>query len=166
MSLSQQLQKAESSAWGLWKLNRLLAMGIPFNRPHRFRVMSVEPSRVCVAAPFRRQNYNHLRGMHACAIATVGELAAGLMLIRHFSDHTYRLILSHLSVEYERQARSQIVSKVVLSTEQLEAARTALSAEGVFTIEMTSDILDASDMLVARVQTRWQLKQWALVRRS
>ena len=56
----------------LMALNKVLALGIPFNAPHGFKIKEINDDAVIITLPNRKLNHNHLGGIHACAMATVG----------------------------------------------------------------------------------------------
>lgn len=68
--LLQLLQDAERSPIRLWLLNRIVARAIPFNAPHGIRIQRITPFGIQATLPYRRKNLNHLKGLHACSLAT------------------------------------------------------------------------------------------------
>ena len=146
-------------------LNFLLGRVVPFNRPHRFKIIEIDNNLVRTTAPYRRSNHNHIRGIHACALATVSEFSAGFLLMKNFSPADYRLIMSRMDIEYKYQAKKRVVSESRLSREQidrdiLKPLETAPSVD----IKMRSDVVDDSGNLVAVAYTFWQIKRWDDVR--
>lgn len=136
---------------------------IPFNRPHRFRIVTLAPGSARVIAPFRRSNRNHLGTVHACALATIGEFAAGLALLGAFDPADYRLIMSRLEVDYTRRAGSVITSAAELPAAELEEVRLRLKEEGVARRVVVSRLVDARGEEVAVVKTHWQIKAWKTI---
>src|SRR5690606_15410175 len=80
-------------------LSKLLLYIIPFNRPHKFKIENLTETEAHVLLPFIRSNKNHLGTVHACSMATIGEYAAGLVLIKNFSIAENRLIMKKLDIE-------------------------------------------------------------------
>ncbi len=159
--LSRLAKKAKISGLWLWMLNVLLAWVVPFNRPHRFKIVEIDDNLVRTAAPYRRSNHNHIRGIHACALATVAEFSAGFLLMQNFAPADYRLIMSRMDIEYKYQAKKRVVSESRLSREQIEhdilkPLETASSVD----IKMRSDVVDDGGNLVAVAHTFWQIKRW------
>lgn len=147
-------------------LTRVFWWWIPFNKPHRFRIVSLWEGCAEVQAPNRRWNRNHLGTMHACSLATIGEYAAGLALLGAFKPADFRLIMSRLEVDYVRRAQGAICSKAELTHSDLEAVRSSLSAEGVTQFTVTSVLTDSGGELVATARTQWQVKAWSKVQSS
>ncbi|MDQ3101069.1 MAG: DUF4442 domain-containing protein, partial [Bacteroidota bacterium] len=96
MDLPGSLKKARHSAISRWWLNMLLQWSIPFNAPHGFRVVPLIEGGMRVDIPFWRVNRNHIRGIHACALATAAEMCSGLSLLEHLDPGKYRLIMRSL----------------------------------------------------------------------
>lgn len=145
-------------------LDKLLTVGIPFNAPHGFKIKTLNQDAVIVALPNRKLNHNHLGGIHACAMATVGEYCAGLSLLQSFGISKYRLIMSDLSVKYTYQGRVDLEG--VCSPNQIDVDKVAkgLEAEGKYSQELKTVIRDLNGKEVAVVTTVWQLKNWEQVK--
>lgn len=145
-------------------LDRLLRIGIPFNAPHGFAIKKLSFDEVLISLPNRRSNHNHLGGIHACAMATVGEYCAGLSLLKSFGISKYRLILSHLEVDYTYQGRVDLEGACDPRQIDAEKVREGLEAEGKYSQELKTIIQDLSGKQVAEVKTVWQLKKWDQVK--
>lgn len=161
--LFQFIQRAQISRKYLWLLNRLMNYSVPFNKPHGFQIMRIAEDHVQVFAPYHKKNFNHVRGIHACAIATVGELAAGLLLMRHFSPSTYRVIMSTLQIDYHYQAKKNIIATATLTAEEKKQITEALTQDHKTTQTITTEIKDADQQRIATIQSTWQIKNWQAV---
>jgi acyl-coenzyme A thioesterase PaaI-like protein len=148
----------------LMALNKVLALGIPFNAPHGFKIKELSEDSVLITLPNRKLNHNHLGGIHACAMATVGEYCAGMSLLKTFGISQYRLILSDLHVKYTYQGRTDLEG--VCSPRQIEreTVQAALDSEGKYLQELVTHIRDKNGKEVAVVTTTWQLKSWDKVK--
>ncbi len=147
-----------------WVLTRVFWRWIPFNRPHRFRIHRLERGAAWVESPDRRPNRNHLRTQHACALATVGEFAAGLALLGAFRPTEYRLIMSRMEVDFTRRAQGGITAHAGLEPDDLAAVEAELNTHGRTTYTVTSLLNDAEGEPVAKVLTFWQIKSWNQIR--
>ncbi len=157
--------KARRSRFWLGVLNQLLGRLIPFNRPHGFRVAAIETDRVRTLAPYRRRNFNHVRGLHACGIATVAEFSAGLLLLTRLDPTRFRLLMAGLEVEYLYQGRSDLTAETILDQVRLEKdILEPLAATGTLVKTLETNVSDRQGNLVARARTTWQIKDWELVR--
>lgn len=141
-------------------LETLFNTGIPFNLPHKFRFVELSDSKTLLKLPAIHKNKNHLGGLHACAIATLGEYPAGLTLIKKFGSSRYRLIMRRLQAEYFKQAREAVYGEVIVNHQELDEISYQLNHNDKAEITMTTNILDEHQEVLAVVQTTWQLKNW------
>src|SRR5690606_25508324 len=118
------------SRTNLMALNKVLALGIPFNAPHGFKIKTLSEDSIVIALPNRKLNHNHLGGIHACAMATVGEFCAGMSLLTCFGISQYRLILSDLHVKYIYQGRSDLEGTCSPRQIDKQAVKEDLEREG------------------------------------
>ncbi len=159
------IRKGQTSSFWLWVLNLTMAYVIPFNRPHGFKVVGIDDDTIISCAPYRRKNHNHLRGIHACAIATIGEFSAGFLLLSKLDLTQYRLIMSKLEVEYLYQAKQEITAKANLSEEEFQRmVIEPLKDQESCNIVMVTEISDGDANKVALAKTSWQIKRWDKVR--
>ena len=107
MNLAALINAARASVVKRWLLNAMLDRMIPFNRPHGFRVEPMLKGGIKVHVPYRRINRNHIKGIHACALATAAEYCCGLALLEHLDPSRFRLIMKTLHMEYHYQARTR-----------------------------------------------------------
>ena len=159
------LARARSS--GGWRavLNFTLRRIIPFNRPHGFYIAELGEDYVRTCASNRRVNHNHIRGIHACAIATVAEFSAGLLLLSRLDPTRYRLIMSKLDVDYVFQAKMAITAETRLDNSALrQQVLEPLATEESCSIVMATQIVDAAGNRIAQAHTTWQIKRWDRVR--
>lgn len=145
-------------------LDKLLTVGIPFNAPHGFKIKSLSKDAVIIALPNRKLNHNHIGGIHACAMATVGEYCAGLSLLTSFGISKYRLIMSDLNAKYTYQGRVDLEGICYPNQIDVEKVQAALESEGKYSQELKTVIRDLNGKEVAVITTVWQLKNWEQVK--
>ncbi len=155
---------AHPTPLNLLALDRVLQVGIPFNAPHGFKIQRLGPDEVVVALPNRKLNQNHLGGVHACAMATVGEYAAGMSLLTAFGISRYRLILAELNVRYTYQGRMDLEATCSLGQIDKSLVESGLATESKFLQRLTTTIRDREGHAVAEVETVWQIKPWEQVK--
>ena len=158
------LLKARTSPFYRWLLNRLLGRLVPFNRPHGFAIERIEADRIVTRAPNRRINHNHIRGIHACAIATLAEFSSGLALLSKLDPTRYRLIMARIKIDYLFQARQEILATTILNVGQvqLQVLDPLQDADAVSFTQETL-VADRAGNTVARAHITWQIKPWAKV---
>lgn len=165
MDLEKIVAKAKQSAWGLYKLNLGLGWLIPFNKPHRIKLVKIEDEKVITRIPFRRKNLNHIRGIHACGLATAAEFASGFLLLTHLGSKKYRLIMESIEMKYHYQAKSDV-------TAVFEAGKEWVNQEIVSPLQQTESVFvrceiklyDSESNHVATGFTNWQIKDWSKVK--
>ena len=160
------LKKAQQSRFWLWYLNRVLAKLIPFNAPHGFAITHISNDTFTATVPYRRSNFNHIKGIHACALATLGELVSGLYLLMHFDAKIYRIIMSDLQVKYTYQAKKQVFSTISIKKDVLMEIQDTLKNQDKTLIKLVSQLHDSANNEIAVVTTTWQLKKWQAVKTS
>ncbi len=145
-------------------LNKVLRFGIPFNAPHGFKIKTLNRDAVVISLPNSRKNHNHIGGIHACAMATVGEYCAGMSLLTSFGISKYRLILSELSVKYTYQGRVDLEGICSPNQIDVDSVSKGLEVHGKYLQELKTIIRDLKGKEVAEVTTVWQLKNWEQVK--
>ena len=164
MDLQRLLQRAESSSVHRWILNQSLNFAIPFNRPHGVRVLEISNNHLKVELPYRRSNFNHIKGLHACALATVSEFTTGLLLIKRLGSK-YRLIMQKLEMEYHYQGKMDAHASFRLEDLWLqENVFNVVEREGVAVVPCKIDIHDAKGNHLTTGNVFWQIKEWTKVR--
>jgi acyl-coenzyme A thioesterase PaaI-like protein len=146
---------------GLIALQKLFLIGIPFNKPHGIKFKKLTQFESVLELANKRANHNHLGGIHACAIATLGEFSAGLLLCKNFATFRYRIIMKDLHVEFYKQGRSVLSSAAQITTDQIDAILRQLQSDVKADIELQTNIFNGQNELIAKVTTKWQLKDWA-----
>ncbi|OGT38744.1 MAG: hypothetical protein A3F11_01265 [Gammaproteobacteria bacterium RIFCSPHIGHO2_12_FULL_37_14] len=154
------IQKSAQSKKNLWLLNRLMNHQVRFNKPHKFQVIKISENQVQTFAPYHKKNFNHVRGIHACALATAGELSAGLSLMYHFSPEKYRVILANLTIDYHYQAKKDVTATTKFSVVEKEAIAKTLEEQKKTMHTLVTEVKDSDHQLVATVKSTWQIKAW------
>lgn len=163
--VNELLNKAKKSSFYLWLLNRLLWRMIPFNGPHKLLILAVSDNQLNIMLPYRKANLNHIKGLHACALATLCEYTCGLQLMNVLDASAYRIILQKLEIEYVYQAKSAVIASFSLSKSQAEdlILKPLLLVDSVVhTFDLT--VTDSSARPICTAKITWQVKPWAKVR--
>lgn len=163
--IDQLLEKAHKPMT-LKLIEKLFINGIPFNKPHGFKFKKIDDKEVIIFLPYKRLNKNHLNTMHACAIATLGEFPAGLVLTKNLGSANYRYVMTELKATYEKHANTDLLGSSKLPQRKLNALLKELEQKGVGKIILTTDITNTRDERVAIIQTEWQIKSWDKVKRK
>ncbi len=165
VDLSKYLNEAQASKWALRKLNIALGFGIPFNKPHGIKITKVETNAVVTTIPLKRKNLNHIKGIHACGLATTAEFCSGLVLLRRLNPAKYRLIMQKIEVEYHYQAKHSCNARFELDDALFESEILApLNKDGVAFYTCEIPVHDVKGNHVCTAYTRWQIKAWMNVK--
>lgn len=165
MDLRRLLDKAGRSQFYRWLLNRGLRLMIPFNAPHGFQVMEITDSKVKVRLPYRRSNFNHIRGIHACALATVSEFSTGLLLIKRLDPAKYRLIMQRLEMDYHYQGKMGASAIFEITDEWLQdRVLVPLTMNESVVVPCEVHIHDDKGNHLTTGKIFWQVKDWRKVR--
>lgn len=159
--LMNQLQKAQNSAWHLWWLNFGLWRMVPFNAPHRLKITSITDESISIQAKNTRQNQNHIKGVHACLLATLCEYVSGLSLLARLDPKEYRIILKSLQMTYHYQAKTDVTVTYTISTEWFEKEiLEPIHQSGKIFKELSVDAFDTAGNHICTGLVNWQIKNW------
>ncbi|MCH2234575.1 MAG: DUF4442 domain-containing protein [Crocinitomicaceae bacterium] len=165
MNPDKQIKAAQESSFGLWKLNFFLSRLIPFNKPHRIKITKIENNRIETIIPYRRKNFNHIKGIHACGMATAAEFASGFLLLKKLGFRKYRLIMESLEMKYLYQAKMDIHANFEVTDEWIDVnVKEPVEKNGVAMIKCEIKLTDTEGNHVATGFTNWQIKDWNKVK--
>lgn len=142
-------RRLERRPGGRWLFSRMIGRIAPYSGTIRARVLELEPGRAVVQLKDRRRVRNHLRSIHAIALANLGELASGLAAAAAMPDGV-RGIPTAIAIEYLRKARGTLTATGTAVLPQVTGETTA---------NVLADIRDHSGASVATVRVRWQLER-------
>lgn len=163
--LEKYLADAKKSSFGLRKLNFGLGRMIPFNKPHGIKIHEIGDNYVKTIIPYKRKNLNHIKGIHACGMATAAEFASGFMLLTKLGPKNYRLIMQSLEMEYHYQAKMTAIATYGLDVDWLqEHVVQFLKENDAVTITCEIKIEDTAGNHLATGKTKWQIKSWDKVK--
>ena len=165
MDTNALLKKAETSTFYRWILNLALNRMIPFNKPHDFKVVEVSKTRLKILLPYKRKNFNHIRGLHACALATVSEFTTGFLLVSNLDGKKYRLIMQRLEMDYHYQGKMDAYAEFSISEQWLDTnIYQPLVAKESVVVNCEVRIHDAKGNHLTTGHVHWQIKDWNKVK--
>jgi len=161
----QLMAKAEHSDFNRWLLNRALNHMIPFNKPHGFKILEISKSAVKTLIPYKKRNFNHIKGLHATALATLSEFTTGLLLLHNLGARNYRIILQRLDIEYHYQGKMDAIAEFEITPEWLqEHIIGPLEHADSVVAPCPIDIVDTQGNKLTSATIYWQLKSWKKVK--
>jgi acyl-coenzyme A thioesterase PaaI-like protein len=134
---------------GTWLFSRLVGRMAPYTGTLKALVLELEPGRAVVVLKDRRAVRNHLRSIHAIALANLGELASGLATLSAMPPGV-RGIPTAITIDYLHKARGALTATGTAILPEIAESSTA---------EVQADIRDAAGVPVAAVRVRWKLER-------
>lgn len=138
---------------------------IPFNGPHGFKIVEVDDFRLKTLIPYRRRNLNHIRGLHACGLATISEFTTGFLLISNLDMKKYRLIMQRLEMDYHYQGKMNATAEFVISREWIDQnVVVPLKTQESVVVPCEVKIHDEKGNHLTTGKVFWQIKDWSKVK--
>ncbi|MBV8046367.1 MAG: DUF4442 domain-containing protein [Paludibacterium sp.] len=101
-------------------ISRLFGRIVPFLGTAGLRFEEVSPTRMVVSIPNRRKVQNHIKGVHAAAMALLAETASGFVLAMNVPDDKLMLLKS-MKVDYQQRSQGNMRAVATLRPEQIDA---------------------------------------------
>lgn len=157
--------KAFHSSFYRSLLSRILSFAVPFNSPHRLRIVEMGVGYAKVKLPFIRRNKNHVKSVHACALATHCEFTCGIAIMTILSSDEYRIVLKSLQMEYHYRGRGDLFCEYRLDP-QLFINDHGISLESGTPLiyETVAKVFDLEGNIICTGQATWQIKKWESVK--
>jgi acyl-coenzyme A thioesterase PaaI-like protein len=159
------IQKAKTSGFYRSVLNFSLKRMIPFNKPHGFQIIEIGDYHVKTLIPYRKSNFNHIRGLHACALATISEFTTGFLLISRLDAKKYRLIMQRLEMDYHFQGKMNATASFTTSEQWFnDNIYEPLKHQDAIVIPCEVRIHDGKGNHLTTGKIFWQVKDWSKVK--
>ncbi|HEX2166692.1 MAG TPA: hotdog fold domain-containing protein [Longimicrobiales bacterium] len=134
---------------GKWLFSRFVGRMAPYTGTINALVRELEPGRAVVELKDRRGVRNHLRSVHAIALANLGELASGLAASAAMPVGV-RGIPTAITIEYRRKARGTLTATGIADLPEVTEPTTA---------QVHAEIRDTSGAVVSTVTVTWTLER-------
>ncbi len=165
MNIKKIIEKSKSSGFYRKILNTGLNRLVPFNKPHGFKVLEISDQHLKTLVPYKKSNFNHIKGIHACALATLSEFTTGFLLLSRLDAKKYRIIMQSLNMDYHYQAKMDAYGTFYISDEWLEElVYQPLETSEKVTVDCEVKIHDKEGNHISTGIVKWQVKSWAQVK--
>ena len=159
------IEKAKHSSIYLkllnWSLNRM----VPFNKPHGFKVTEIGDFHLKTLIPYKKKNLNHIRGLHACALATISEFTTGFLLVSKLDGKKFRLIMQRLEMEYHYQGKMNATAEFLTSEKWFaENIYEPLKINDAIVVPCEVSVHDIQGNHLTTGRVFWQIKNWSKVK--
>lgn len=132
---------------GRWLFSRIFGWLVPYTGTAGLWVDTLRPGYARVMMRDRRGVRNHLRSIHAVALANLAEAASGLAMNIALPDEA-RAIVTRLTIDYRKKARGTLVA-------ECEAGLPDVTAE--HEVVVVSEVKDATGDVVAVATVTWRV---------
>ena len=140
--------KLGHSAVGRKLFNFMLGRIVPYSGNIKAEVMELGDGEVTIAMKDRRAVRNHLKSIHAIALANLGELASGMAMFSKVSNTT-RAIVVDLEIKYLKKARGRLIAT--------GKANLPDTIDSPIESIVKAEIKDADGDVVATIKVHWLL---------
>lgn len=162
---AQLLEKAKTSKRHLALLNFGLLRMIPFNKPHGIKIVAISDKSIKTLFPYKRSNLNHIKGLHACGLATVSEFTTGIVLLSALDAKQYRIIMQKMEMNYHYQGKMDSFAEFTVTEEWLnnEVVKPLETQESiVVNCEVKTHDSEGNHLTTGNIY--WQIKSWNKVK--
>lgn len=121
---------------------------IPYLQPHRLEVTEQTGEHIKVKMPFGKQLTNHVGTLHASALFTIAETAAGLHATDLIPGNRAIPLLRGATVKYTRRASGDLTATASVKDGSAAEVITAFDANDRADVDIEVDVTDAENETV------------------
>ena len=145
--LRENWQRFSNKPGGKWLFSRIIGFTVPYTGSIAANVVFLEPGHGKISLRERRKISNHLRSVHAIALANLSEMVTGLTLLNSLPDDA-RGILTSMQIHYHKKARGLLTAECVCDIPE-NNAETEMQVSG--------EIKDEVGEVVASATATWRI---------
>lgn len=136
---------------GKWIFSRLLGKMVPYSGTIKATILELRPGYALLQMKDRKYLRNHLRSIHAIALANFGEMTSGLAFNIGLPANA-KAIVTQLSIQFLKKARGTLTAEcrcpILLNNDPRD-------------IEIETSIFNANHEEVARMKVLWKVSSAA-----
>jgi len=125
--------------------SRAIGLWVPYSGSIGAVIEELSPGRCRLSMTDRRSIRNHLKSIHAMALANFGELTTGLAVVSALSSEQ-RAILTGYQIQYLKKSRGTLNAVCVVPPIPVEDQKP---------LEVQADIKNGDNEVVAQVKATW-----------
>jgi len=133
-----------------WAVSKVLGKVVPLVGTAGLRYDVITPERVVVSIRNQRKVQNHIRGVHAAAMALLAETATGFCVGMNVPDDKLPLIKT-LKVDYHKRSQGDMRAEASLTAAQIQQIQTLDKGEVTVAVRIT----DASGQEPIQAEMVW-----------
>jgi acyl-coenzyme A thioesterase PaaI-like protein len=162
---ARMLEKAKTSKRYLALLNFGLFRMIPFNKPHGIKIVEIKDRSVKTIFPYKKSNFNHIKGLHACGLATVSEFTTGIVLLSSLDSKKYRIIMQKMEMNYHYQGKMDSYAEFSITDEWLKnEVINPIAVNDSVVVNCEVKVTDSAGHHLTTGNIYWQVKSWSKVK--
>jgi acyl-coenzyme A thioesterase PaaI-like protein len=162
---AKMLEKAKTSKRYLALLNFGLFRMIPFNKPHGIKIVEIKDRSAKTIFPYKKSNFNHIKGLHACGLATVSEFTTGIVLLSSLDSKKYRIIMQKMEMNYHYQGKMDSYAEFSITDEWLKnEVINPIAANDSVVVNCEVKVTDSAGHHLTTGNIYWQVKSWSKVK--
>ncbi|MFN3617331.1 MAG: DUF4442 domain-containing protein [Aquabacterium sp.] len=123
---------------GAWATSFALGRVVPYVGTSGLRYEVLSPERVVVRIRNQRKVQNHIKGVHAAAMALLAETATGFCVGMNLPDDKLPLIKT-MKIDYVRRSQGDMVADARLRPEQIQQILSQDKGEVTVPVTITDD---------------------------
>ena len=140
-------QRFSNKPGGKWLFSRIIGFTVPYTGSIAANVVLLEPGHGKITLRERRKVSNHLRSVHAIALANLSEMVTGLTLLNSLPDNA-RAILTSIQIQYHHKARGLLTAECICDIPENNAERE---------MQVSGEIKNEAGEVVATATATWRI---------
>ena len=129
------------------------------------RIVAIADDYLKTRIPYRKKNLNHIRGLHACALATISEFTTGFLLLSRLDGKKFRLIMQRLEMDYHYQGKMDATAEFAAPEKWLnEHVYQPLETQDAVVVPCEVRVQDVEGHDLTTGKVFWQIKRWSKVK--
>ena len=121
--MSKMIQMTDKIPFGkVFFRSKFLGNVVPFTGTSSLNFEKIEPEEVIISLKNNRSVQNHIKQVHACAMALVIETATGFVVGMNVPDDKI-LLIKELNLKYIKRSSGKVKATATLTQDQIEEIR-------------------------------------------